>query len=204
MDPIVQRGPLLDTHKLSSSLRIKCYLLASSAGCSSWRGCSRCPWTGIWCWSSCLHFHSLSLLPGLRLRSASRDDRKFSYLRLKKTKTPSQHRAGMFWNCEDEQLPKRIWTHRNKVLTLGLVSTTYMKSLWGLDLKMASSICSSSRQRALKPDSGWLLRQMAAWKEERWSSVKNDFTIWDLEQIHLFIYFNSVLVNPQKSSHISI
>lgn len=27
---------------------------------------------------------------------------------------------------------------------------------------MASSICSSSKQRALKPDSGWLLRQMAA------------------------------------------
>lgn len=54
-----------------------------------------------------------------------------------------------------------------KGLTLGLVSTTYMKSLRGLDLKMASSICSSSRQRALKPDRGWLLRQMAAWQEVR-------------------------------------
>lgn len=40
-----------------------------------------------------------------------------------------------------------------------------MKSLRGLDLRMASSICSSSRQRALKPDRGWLLRQMAAWEE---------------------------------------
>lgn len=52
-------------------------------------------------------------------------------------------------------------------LTLGLVSTTYMKSLRGLDLTMASSICSSSRQRALKPDRGWLLRQMAAWEGGR-------------------------------------
>lgn len=56
---------------------------------------------------------------------------------------------------------------RQKGLTLGLVSTTYMKSLRGLDLKMASSICSSSKQRALKPDRGWLLRQMAAWGEAK-------------------------------------
>ena len=52
-------------------------------------------------------------------------------------------------------------------LTLGLVSTTYMKSLRGLDLTMASSICSSSTQRALKPERGWLLRQMAAWERGR-------------------------------------
>lgn len=48
-------------------------------------------------------------------------------------------------------------------LTLGLVSTTYMNLLLGLDFIMASSICSSSKQRALKPDRGWLLRHMAAW-----------------------------------------
>lgn len=42
-----------------------------------------------------------------------------------------------------------------------------MKSLRGLDLRMASSICSSSKQRALKPDSGWLLRQMAACRGRR-------------------------------------
>lgn len=51
---------------------------------------------------------------------------------------------------------KAVFTQflRHKGLTLGLVSTTYRKSLWGLDPKMASSICSSSKQRALKPDSG--------------------------------------------------
>lgn len=72
-------------------------------------------------------------------------------------------------------------------LTLGLVSTTYMKSLRGLDLKMASSICSSSRQRALKPDRGWLLRQMAAWEEARgtqasdrnvYLSISSELLLW--------------------------
>lgn len=46
--------------------------------------------------------------------------------------------------------------------TFGLVSTTYMKGLPGLASLMACSICSSSRQRALKPERGWLQRHMAA------------------------------------------
>lgn len=49
-------------------------------------------------------------------------------------------------------------------LTLGLVSTTYMNSDLGLglDFRMQCNICSSSRQRARKPERGWLHRQMAA------------------------------------------
>lgn len=42
-----------------------------------------------------------------------------------------------------------------------------MKSLPGLAFLMAWSICSSSRHRALKPDRGWLLRQMEACGEGR-------------------------------------
>lgn len=35
----------------------------------------------------------------------------------------------------------------------------------GFVLRIASSICSSSKQRALKPDNGWLQRQMEACKK---------------------------------------
>lgn len=60
-----------------------------------------------------------------------------------------------------------------------------MKSLRGLDLKMASSICSSSKQRALKPDRGWLLRQMAAWGEAKGTqaSHRNVYLSWHFRWI---------------------
>lgn len=56
--------------------------------------------------------------------------------------------------------------------TLGLVSTTIMWDVLGLERRMQSSSCSSSSQRALNPDSGWEERQRAAWSRDYLCSIQ--------------------------------
>lgn len=65
---------------------------------------------------------------------------------------------------KDTQQIDDLASYRNDAnqLTLGLVSTTYINPQLGLVFLIASNICSSSKQRALKPESGWLQRQIDA------------------------------------------
>ena len=51
---------------------------------------------------------------------------------------------------------------KNQLLTLGRVSTTYMNLAFGFDWTILFNSCSSSTQRALNPDKGWLHRHNAA------------------------------------------
>lgn len=82
---------------------------------------------------------------------------------------------------------------------------------------MASSICSSSRQRALKPDRGWLLRQMAAWEEARGTQTSYRIPIHrcfyldlHLEKKSIFVRFVSfpahliVINQPQCFSYLHL
>lgn len=62
------------------------------------------------------------------------------------------------------------------------MSTTYIKGLPGLASLIACNICSSSRQRALNPERGWLQRHMAACNTQQITLQGNAAeTIWKQE-----------------------
>ena len=63
------------------------------------------------------------------------------------------------------------------LLTRGRVSTTYIKLLFGLVLRTQFNSCSSSRQRALNPERGWLQRHIAACKHNGIKIIRTQLTM---------------------------
>lgn len=93
--------------------------------------------------------------------------------------------------------------------TFGLVSTTYMKAHPGLASLIACNICSSSRQRALNPDSGWLQRHMAACNtQEHIFPTSRSSLLHRSKEYHnllvLSVLFSALLKNCHLNGHAEI
>ena len=79
------------------------------------------------------------------------------------------------------------------IFTLGLVSTMYNCWECGVDFKIALIICSSSTDRVLNPESGWLERQMAAWELEINTLLEKTHDWFNVGKFHFDEYLWSLV-----------
>lgn len=114
------------------------YLQAFSAGYFSWHGCSQCLWIETWCWSSCLHFHILSLLLCLPLHWAEKNRENWMKTSSKqilfKTKLVVYCNKPEWFKSGTNR--KHLSRCQHKGLGIGDLFTSYCRVLgcWGSDL----------------------------------------------------------------------
>jgi len=89
----------------------------------------------------------------------------------------------MHYFQDSYKLLSSIQCNATVLLTRGRVSTTYIKLLFGLVLRTQFNSCSSSRQRALNPERGWLQRHIAACKHNGTKIIRIQLTISYLHYI---------------------